>query len=64
MSDFIYLVTSNLFTMTHVRPIQEKRHGPFICTLNYFPAGKASRRGPITSSLNVSALSVKGEGST
>ena len=50
--------------MTHVRPIQEKRHGPFFCTLNYFPAGKASLRGPITPSLNVSALSVKGEGST
>ena len=64
ISDFIYLVTSNLFTITHVRPIQEKRHGPFICTLNYFPAGKASLRGPITPSLNVSALSVKGEGST
>ena len=50
--------------MTHVKPIQKKRHAHFICTLNYFPLGEASRRGPITSSLNVSVLSVKGEAST
>lgn len=40
VSDFIYLVISNLFTMTHVRPI-EKRHGPFyLLPQLFFPPGK------------------------